>query len=609
MSLRGGRAPVAISAFVSLYDARVLANLRGLTLTRFAKRCLPLQRSHHRSQQSVFKIVLWLAGTVVAVVALAIFGYHSVRNWQQRRLSAEANALVDKGEYKRANLEARRILQINPESADGTRILARIAERAGSRSALDLRRRVVALGGTRPDDFYALARAAIRFGNLDTARSALDRVPAGAKNTALYHAAAADLALARRDGRGVDRELSEAVRLDPGNKDYLFRLGTLELGASDAALREKGHATLVALQKNPALHREATRQLINDALQRKDFPAALTLGKQLDDFPDRKFADRVMLLTVFFEAKDPNFQDLLSELEGVATKSADQTGALLIWLNTHHMPGEAIAWSKKFPAEILEQKAVPIALADAYISVREWVGLQRIVKNGNWGEIDFLRIALEARALREQGKMPEFTVRWNEAVKKVTPNAEALMMLSETAAKWGWQDEAVDLLWLASKDSVKGEAALQTLYDYFVKMGDTQNLYRVLLHLEELLPENRDILNNVAQVSLLLNLNADHGQKLAQDLYKKEPKNAAYVSTYAFALYTQNEPRKAVQLFQGLTDAQLRQPAIAVYYGIILAAAGDRDRAAEFLRLGEKARLLPEERALVEKARRSLAQG
>ena len=57
-----------------------------------------------------------------------------------------------------------------------------------------------------------------------------------------------------------------------------------------------------------------------------------------------------------------------------------------------------------------------------------------------------------------------------------------------------------------------------------------------------------------------------------------------------------------------LTPDQLRTPEIAAYYGILLAAAGDQARAAEFLDLGEKATLLPQEKALVEKARRSLAQ-
>ena len=97
--------------------------------------------------------------------------------------------------------------------------------------------------------------------------------------------------------------------------------------------------------------------------------------------------------------------------------------------------------------------------------------------------------------------------------------------------------------------------------------------------------------------------------QLALDLYEKEPTNAVYASTYAFALYNRGEAAKAAKILGELTDQQLRQPTISVYYGIILAAVGDRGRAAEFLALAEKASLLPEERALVEKAKRSLAQG
>jgi predicted Zn-dependent protease len=100
----------------------------------------------------------------------------------------------------------------------------------------------------------------------------------------------------------------------------------------------------------------------------------------------------------------------------------------------------------------------------------------------------------------------------------------------------------------------------------------------------------------------------DRGQKIARELFEKEPANAAYVSTYAFALYSQGDFKGAVKVLGALTDEQLHQPDVAAYYGIILAAAGDQARAGEFLDLGEKATLLPEEKALLEKARRSLAQ-
>jgi hypothetical protein len=49
----------------------------------------------------------------------------------------------------------------------------------------------------------------------------------------------------------------------------------------------------------------------------------------------------------------------------------------------------------------------------------------------------------------------------------------------------------------------------------------------------------------------------------------------------------------------------LRDPAISAYYGICLAAGRD-ERARTYLELGQKATLLPEEKALMEKASASL---
>jgi len=204
--------------------------------------------------------------------------------------------------------------------------------------------------------------------------------------------------------------------------------------------------------------------------------------------------------------------------------------------------------------------------------------------------------------------MPSFSAQWSEATKKVSGNAEAALMLSETASKWGWRGEAIDLLWIVAKDSAKGEQALQTLYQYFIQLGDTQNLYRVLLHLNGLRPSDRDIENNLAQVSLLLQMNMDRGQELARDVHEKDPKNPIYASTYAFALQARGETQKALKVFKDFSDAQLRDPTTALYYGLTLAAAGDNDRAAQFLELGQQASLLPEEKALLEKARRSSAQ-
>jgi hypothetical protein len=240
------------------------------------------------------------------------------------------------------------------------------------------------------------------------------------------------------------------------------------------------------------------------------------------------------------------------------------------------------------------------------VATRSWEQLRNFLKTATWGELEFVRFGLSARAAREQGDQLESESAWNNAVKKASANPESMLVLAETAHGWGWQAEAIDLLWLAAKDPVGGEEALRRLYSYFSKNRDTPNIYRALLRLEQFRARDLNIQNNLAQLSLLLNLNVERAQRQARDLYEKEPANPAYVSTYAFALFSKGDNKKAVEVLSALSPEDLRKPEVAAYYGICLAAAGDRARAIEFLDLAKSAALLPEEAALVEKTRRSL---
>ncbi|HEV2805194.1 MAG TPA: hypothetical protein VGW57_09725 [Chthoniobacterales bacterium] len=567
-----------------------------------------MEHPHNKIERSILKVILWTIGLILLVSVGGVVGFGQFRAWQERRLIAEANALVNEADYRRASLDARRILQINPESAEACRILARIFEKTGTRAALDWRRRVMDLGKATPNDLILLARAAVRFDDRPTAEVAIGKLPASAKETAEYHALLADIALAQRNGVEMEHQLSEAARLEPGNKDYQMRLAALRLGSNDRDMRANGKKTLVEMQNDPLLRREATRFLAEDALRQNMTLTALELARQLDGFPDKTFADRLLLLTALDAAKDNGFAAFLQEMKTSSADDPERAAALLTWLNMHKRETEAIAWSASLPPGILGQKMVQIALSDSYVALKDWKGLERLVNSANWGTVDFLRNALHARALRELGDAPESASQWNETLKKVAADPRQAVSLAETVEKWGWRAEAVDLLWLLAKDPARGDDALKVLYGFFARNNDTENLYRVSLHQLELHPDDPNVQNNFAQLSLLLNLNSDRGQRAAREVYEKDPKNPAYVSTYAFALYTAGDSKKAQKTLENLPPEQLRKPELAAYYGVILAATGDRARAGEFLDLGEKASLLPQEKALVEKARRSLAQ-
>ena len=148
--------------------------------------------------------------------------------------------------------------------------------------------------------------------------------------------------------------------------------------------------------------------------------------------------------------------------------------------------------------------------------------------------------------------------------------------------------------------------ALQTLYQQSAKAGDTAGLYRALSRALEVDPANLTVQNNFAQISLLLGADVDRARKIAQELYAKEPTNAAYTSTYAYSQYLGGDLSAALKTMSDLNEEQLRNPAIAAYHGVLLAAAGQKDKAREFLQLSAGAYLLPEERELIAKAEKSL---
>ena len=51
-----------------------------------------------------------------------------------------------------------------------------------------------------------------------------------------------------------------------------------------------------------------------------------------------------------------------------------------------------------------------------------------------------------------------------------------------------------------------------------------------------------------------------------------------------------------------LSENQLRDPSLAAYYAIFLAASGDKAKAREYLEQSKQANLLPEEQTLIERS-------
>ena len=226
-----------------------------------------MSHPQNKIERSLIKILAWTFGILIFLIAGGVIGYKQFHKWQERRLVAQANALVNEDDLKRASLDARRILQINPDSVPGLASWRGFPRKAGSRAAVDWRRRVVDLEPGNAADLIALARAAIRFDDKAAARfRAQAKLPEEAKNTTEYHALAADLAAQKSDKAETRKHLagSGASRSDEQAKPAASRDAAARIDRFGEP-RGRGARHCVQLQADPAVRREATRRLVEDA--------------------------------------------------------------------------------------------------------------------------------------------------------------------------------------------------------------------------------------------------------------------------------------------------------------------------------------------------------
>ena len=566
-----------------------------------------LEIQSEKNERRFIKLIVGGLVGLILVIVLVYTGAHFFQRWQERHLIRRAAAYLSGGDVKAAALSARRAVQMNPANADAARAMAQIADRAGDRTAPEWWRKVLDLQPHNAEDALALVRSALRGNDLATAEKTLDGLDEAAKRTAGYHAASGRLAEMKKNPVEAERHWAKASEIAPDNTSYQFQLALIRLGTNDKSKRESARAVLERLRADPKQRAAATRTLILDGeAHHEEAHRMQLLANELQSYPEALFSDHLLYLEILRQLHDPGFAGYLKKLEQDAAPNPTDLASLLSWMSSNETAAAAVEFGKTLPAESMGKWPVSPALAASYASLQDWAGLERLARTTEWPPFDFLRRAYLSRALRAQDKKLPAEEEWIAAQKEASSQPQSLLVLARTVAAWGWEAETVDLLWILAKNEDTKLEALQTLYQHYAKLGDTTGLYRTLLRLVEVLPNDLTLQNNLAQISLLLGADVERARKVAAEIKGKEPLNGAYVSTYAFSLYTNGDVKGALQAMDQLSQDQLRDPSVAVYYGVVLAAAGQKEKAREYLRRAAEANLLPEEKALVAKAESTL---
>lgn len=549
------------------------------------------------------------------VVALAVllgaglwfFGRPMYHRWKERRFLAQGQAYLQKSELANAWICGVQAISLNSKNPATCRLLAEVAERRKSPQAIQMRRQVAELEPNVLENRLAWAHTALNleYFPFPLAAEALASIDAAGQRTAGYHATAAALALKRNNLAQAEFHFSEAAKLEPENDMLRMNLAAIRLRSRDPAVVAEAQRTLQTLRTNAACRLPALRSLVNLGLEQKNWGQAQAFAKELLAATNADFSDQLLRLTVLHQSTNAEFAAALTSVQKEAGKNPTTVYALASWLTANGLVDLALPWLLNLPENLRKEHPVPLALAEVYAVKAKWSELDAMLRSQNWGQQDFLRLAILARALRAEGEKQAADVNWRKAVRLAAEHPEPLSLLSQMADAWGWQAEAEEAVWLIANKFPDRNWALRGLYQIYLARGDTRRLRDVYAALLKLNPADAVAKNNLATVSFLLNSDLDQAHTQAEEIYKQDPKNPGFVSTYAYSLHLRGKTKEGLKVFQTLTPQQLQTPSIALYYGLMLAADGEAPTAKKYLALAGKAQLLPEESALLAAAKKA----
>jgi thioredoxin-like negative regulator of GroEL len=567
-----------------------------------------------------FRRESWLGGSVFLFAASAVaillcvvsfnYGPKLYRDWQENRLVRRAASMLQEGKFTQAARTARDVVKLDPNSLPAFYILAEAAEKQNLEESISWRGQIARLLPNDPDSQLNLVSAALRFGQLDVARKALDRVAFHDRDRAAFHVIAGWLARAEGNLAEQEEQFAAAIKREPSNDLYQFNLAALQIHSAEPEKSANARATLDRLSKLASFRTGALRALLNDAVERNDLAAADNFAQQLQMSQHVTFGDYLLCLNFYRKLDEKKFRPLLERVKPFAVRDPSDLASLMDWMNNNGLAGQVVKWIDKLPADKTTSLPVSVALAEAYANVKNWSRLKRWTGSGSWGESEYLRLAYQAiatRHSRQTATETEFEALWRSAERATSDQPERELDLARLASKWNFQKESEQLWQRIAKNPPMRREALDALALLYRANNDLGKLYDVLQRLRETSPNEPAIAADLARLGLNIDQNTKQSQDLAKEAYDLAPDEVNCAVTYAFSLYRLGRSAEGLEILTKLPADKLHDPHAAVYAALLLLDSNQADAAKEYINVASEGKIYAEEKKLLEETRTKLA--
>lgn len=552
----------------------------------------------------VNKIAIFVA--VMALVAGAVwFGRKAYKRTMEHRLISQGREALEKKNFRDAALFAQRTVQVDPMNPEACTLMGDFLEQAGATNSLVWRIRAAKLDPNNMSLRLKWARAAIERRDVPSANEALGGLNDKSKNSAECYKLRGALAWSTQNFTDAEKEYLEAKRLEPENPAIDLNLATVRLTSSNAVVTSAARKTLENLTTNAALRPAALHQLLEDAVARRSVSEATAFLSRVVQEPTASVEDKIQYLDLLQRTKSTDFPHYLASLELASTNSPQYAFAVGRW-RAGIDATNALHWLSSLPVAVQTNQPVPLVITDCEIALKDWSAILALVGKQDWGEANYYKLALESLAERSLNKKAAAEDSWRKSLRACVHRSDRLAHLAQITGVWGWTAERTEVLRQTVDESPSANWAVNQLADQYYDAGNTGEMEALYSKVYSQDPSNPRVKNNLATIYMLRKTDLDKAFQMAREAYNTSTNNPFFVSTYAYSLLLQNKKNEALEIADRLKDNSLQIPSVALYYGAVQAATGNKDKAGPAIKRAESAKLLPEERQIVQVAKAAL---
>ncbi len=548
------------------------------------------------------RVSRWVFIGVTAAIAVSVGCVLSIRGYRSWRVEKELGAAqiyLQQRDNRSALLSLKRAVLLRPDNLEARRALASLLEETASAEALVQRRKLIDLQPQLLEPKLAYVRTALNLGNLQQASKTLKSIKGPERKTSEVMELQAELHL-KRGRPDIALEIyRELVEVRPEDESTRVKLTALELRSGSELDQPTARATLESRVSDDEFGLLALRALAEDALQRSDFEAALTLSKRACELPLSQLSDRLLHLAALYAAKSPSFENWLADLEKVALENSSFALALAKWKMNVLGPQAASKWLENMLPSARGNPAISAVLADCYSALERWDDLESLVSGTVWRELEPLRLALLARAEAGQGNLRKSERTWELALQEAERYSGQLPSLLAMARID--KRDVRQVLWIIAEREPENITARQELYQTYWQERNADGMLRMMELVLKEKPNDRAAKYNVASLLLATGRGIDRAADLAKELYDDDPINLGNVVIYSFGIHLKGDSNKAAALLDERDDLHKLGNDGATYYSLILAGCRRDEDARRVLSTVDRDALLPGLRSLVDR--------